>query len=326
MSPTRTTSAVRRSVLPGGLRALGSLVGLSRRAQPWQLGCYNRIVQSTAAFQPDLRLPAIVAERKEQSEREHMRRVWARILQGAKPAREAAREAREQAANAVAEIQTLAHLFVISHTEVEFDNDFIDELLGAKPFQEAYLAFARAARSMTVPARPARNNSETLFPPSVFEDAQTRERLMFIDRLIVQVDAASEVLARHAGELPRFAAETTEAEQDRSLLWFVYDPGVPAEIAEAMLALRRSETAFMLAHAAHAAPGYWKPTALRAIALLWADEYEKYARYIAGFPFVNVTLIPDDKKVRVADLVTKQKKVLEHVHAEGDKAIAELGR
>jgi hypothetical protein len=281
-------------------------------------------VQSTAAvFQPDFRLPTVVAERKDQSEPEYMRRVWARIvLQGARPAAEAAREAREQASNAVAEIQTLAHLFVISHINVDFDPDLIDEFLGAKPYQDAYLAFLRAARSLASLPRPARKRSETMFPQVVLDHEATRERILFIDRLIAQVDAASDVLAQ-ARELPRFMVETPESEQERNLLWFVYDPGVPAEIAEALLGLRRSETAFVLLRAA---ADYWTPTVLRTLSLAWADEYEKYARYVAGFPLVSVTMIPEEKKLRVAELVTKQQQTLEHLHAEGDKAIAALGR
>ncbi len=58
----------------------------------------------------------------------------------------------------------------------------------------------------------------------------------------------------------------------------------------------------------------------------WADEYEKYACYVAGFPFVSVTLIPEENKLRVAELVTKQNQALEHLRAEGDKAIAALGQ
>jgi len=281
------------------------------------------MVQSTAAaFQLDLRLPTMMSERKDQSEREHMMRVWARI-QDAKPAAEAAREAREQASNAVAELQTLAHLFVVSHVNVEFDADLIDELLGAKPYQDTYLALHRAARSVPMPGRPTRMTSTALFPRSVLDDEKTRERLLFIDRLIVQIDTASEVLAKHAHELPRFAVETPESEQDKKLLWFVYDPGLPAEVAEALLGLRRSETAFVLLHAA---ADYWSPTVLRAIALLWADEYEKYARYIAGFPFVNVTLVSDEQKIRASDLVVKQQRTMEQLRSEGDKAVVELSR
>jgi len=75
-----------------------------------------------------------------------------------------------------------------------------------------------------------------------------------------------------------------------------------------------------------AAADYWTPTVLRTLSLAWADEYEKYARYVAGFPFVSVTLVFEGNKVRVAELVTKQKQTLEHLRAEGDKAIAALGR
>jgi hypothetical protein len=281
-------------------------------------------VSSTAAvFQPDFQLPSVVTEGKAPSQSEHMRRVWARLaLQGAKPAAEAAHEANEQAANAVAEIQTLAHLFVISHLNVDFDIDLIDEFLGARPYQDAYLAFLHAARSLAALARPARKRSETMFPQAVLDHAATRERLLFIDRLIAQVDAASEILAKQARELPRFVVETSEAEQERNLLWFVYDPGVPAEIAEALLGLRRSETAFVLLRAA---ADYWTPTVLRTLSLAWADEYEKYARYVAGFPFVNVTMVAQEKKLHVAELVMKQQQIMEHLRAEGDKAIAALG-
>ncbi len=88
-----------------------------------------------------------------------MLRLWARlVVQGTKPATEAAREARDQASTAVAEIQTLAHRFVISHLNVDFDADLIDELLGAKPYQDAFLAFYRAARSLVSP-RPARSEA-----------------------------------------------------------------------------------------------------------------------------------------------------------------------
>jgi hypothetical protein len=280
-------------------------------------------VRSTAVFQPDFRLPTVVAERQDQSEPEHMLRLWARlVVQGTKPATEAAREARDQASTAVAEIQTLAHLFVISHLNVDFDTDLIDELLGAKPYQEAFLAFHRAARSLVSP-RPARKQSETMFPQTVLDHEATRERLRFIDRLTAQVDTAADVLAKRAGELPRFMVETPESEQERNLLWFVYDPGVPAEIAEALLGLRRSETAFVLLRAA---ADYWPPTVLRMLSHAWADEYEKYACYVAGFPFVSVTMVPEENKLRVAELVTKQNQTLEHLRAEGDKAIAALGR
>ena len=276
-----------------------------------------------AAFQPDFGLPTVVAERRTQSLREHMMRLWARLVVGPRSAADVVRETREQAANAVAEIQTLAHVFVTSHVDQELEADLVDELLGAQPYQDAYLAFHRAARSLPARTRPSRKKSEALFPQSVLDDEPTRERLRFIDGLIEQVDVASEALASHAGELPRFVVETPEPEQEKQLLWFVYDPGIPAEIAEALLGLRRSEAAFVLLQAASE---YWSPSVLRALSLVWAVEYEKYARYIAGFPLARVTLIPEERQVRVAELAEKQRRVLEHLRSEGDKAITELSR
>jgi hypothetical protein len=281
-------------------------------------------VQATAAvFQPDFGLPTVVAERRSQSLRERMTRLWARLVVGPSAAADVAREAREQAANAVAEIQVLAHVFVTSRSGQELEADLVDEWLGAKPYQDAYLAFYRAARSLPARTRPSRKKSEAVFPQSVLEDDQTRERLRFIDCLIEQVDATSETLASRASELPRFVVETPESEQEKKLLWFVYDPGIPTEIAEALLGLHRSEAAFVLLQAAS---DYWSPSVLRALSVVWADEYEKYARYIAGLPFARVTLIPEEQKVRVAELADKQRRVLEHLRTEGDKAIAELGR
>lgn len=167
--------------------------------------------------------------------------------------------------------------------------DIVDDLLAMEAFHTSYAAFA--ASKAPEPAR----------GPQLESIAVTDAALApHIASLNVVVGELSAHCHDENVEPVQLEVHTPEPERTSNLLWFVHDSGVPAAIAEAMLARLQSEAAHVIR--CHA-PVTWTTEDMIAIIQHREHALRGYARFLAGLRGPPITIIPPGERMDVADVM-----------------------
>lgn len=121
-------------------------------------------------------------------------------------------------------------------------------------------------------------------------------------------DASARI--RHSAS-NKFESITSEEDQRRNLLWFMSDPLVPADVADARLAAVRTILEVQLLDTFEHLP--FSEAALQQLAALFVEDLMAYLRLLASIPDAGVpeSLVPTCDRLSLDALFERQRKVRE---------------
>lgn len=208
------------------------------------------------------------------------------------------------------------HLFL--EDRPAYSPDIVDSLLELPAFQANYAAFLiLAAKTGGMTRHALRGSGPSIDTLPAVGDPQ-RTAIESLNRLVAD-------LQTHDGgpdvQPVQLDVTTPKSRQQLDLFWFAYDPGVPAEIADAMVGRLESETARMIWW--HA-PSTWTSEDRVQIVKHRERSFLRYARFVAGIPGSRMTSIPVEDRLRVVEVLERTRRGRENVLAQLPRIVAEI--
>jgi hypothetical protein len=281
----------------------------------------------TAALLSDLYGTELFQQRADAVQQVSTRPVW-RVMDFDNAVRTlpgpSAQEQREIKARAVLE---LFQQYV--EQQPEYRDELVDEILADPKLMNAYGEYMEAlnvarqqAAEAAPPARegePARSTS-TIYPAVLLDDRAIHRQIKEFEELQNQVRLAKSKY----DHVQKVTVYTPRDEQLRDPLWFVYDPGIPPELADAILGVREMDVAYTLMMMATEL-GRWNVDAVRRLFERMVRSYRRFARFIAGLPGASVPLLQGDK-LDYEGVLRRHGVLRTQVDGQAERALAELDR
>ncbi len=205
---------------------------------------------------------------------------------------------RENASRAVsytyAAMKTATKQFLKGHKG--YSEKVVDRLLDFSPFQTNYAAFLQACAEATAAGQLSRVSTRPQpddLPPT---HSPAYEHVKRLNQLLVELRDHS---ANEAVTPVSFSVQTQPARRRGNLFWFVYDPGVPAAIADAMVGRLESETARMMLWCA----SEWSVDDRIELLKHRERSLRRYAGFIAGIPGAVMPSIPAELRLNVPTIL-----------------------